>query len=132
MSKEKISSDPELASSTRQRLHKLSKQHQAFLDQLIDSDEMIVGSFFEVYKTCSKPNCCCQRGEKHGPFGAISFSSSGKIHHKVVRENDKADVEKGVNAYKTFQTLRKKLRQNHRDINENLDTLKGLQAREYE
>jgi hypothetical protein len=132
MRKENAHPDPERASSPRQHLHKLSKQRQAFLQQLINTDEMIVGSFFEVFKTCSKPNCCCQRGEKHGPFGAISFSSAGKIHHKVVRENDKRTVEKGVSAYKTFQTLRKKLLQTQRYINKNLDTLKGLQAQEYE
>ncbi len=58
-------SDSESASQLRQRLHKLSKRHKEVLDSLVDTDQMVIGSIFEV---CSKENCCCQRGEKHGFF----------------------------------------------------------------
>lgn len=123
--------DPESASQLRQKLHKLSAQHKERLDGLIDSDQMVIGSVFEVYKTCSKPNCCCHRGEKHGPFTAISYSIEGKIHHRVVRESDKATVVKDAGSYKVFQKKRKQLRQVQRDIDEQLDDLKKLQSREY-
>jgi hypothetical protein len=123
--------DSESASQLRQKLHKLSAQHKELLDGLVDVDQMVIGSIFEVYKTCSKPNCCCQRGEKHGPFTAISYSIEGKIHHRVVREEDKAFVAKDVGSYKAFQKKRKQLRQIQRDIDEQLDNIKKLQSREY-
>ena len=123
--------DPESASQLRQKLNKLSAHHKELLDGLMDIDQMVIGSVFEVYKTCSKPNCCCQRGEKHGPFTAISYSIEGKIHHRVVRESDKTTVTKDVSSYKAFQKKRKQLRQVQRDIDEQLDTLKKLQSREY-
>jgi hypothetical protein len=124
--------DPASASQHRQKLRRLSDQHNELLGGLIDGDKMIIGSVFEVYKTCSKPNCCCQRGRKHGPFTAISYSIGGKIHHKMVREEDKVLVTREVGVYKTFQKKRKQLRQVQRDINEQLDALKKLQSREYQ
>jgi hypothetical protein len=124
--------DPASVSQARQKLHRLSVQHQEILVGLVDTDQMVIGSIFEEYKTCSKPNCCCQRGEKHGPFTAISYSVDGKVYHRVVREKDKALVAKEAGYYKSFQKKRKQLRQVHRDINEQLDALKKLQSREYQ
>jgi len=124
--------DPASVSQARQKLHRLSVQHQELLVGLVDTDQMVIGSIFEEYKTCSKPNCCCQRGEKHGPFTAISYSVDGKVYHRVVREKDKSLVSKEAGYYKSFQKKRKQLRQVHRDINEQLDALKKLQSREYQ
>ncbi|MDZ7926463.1 MAG: DUF6788 family protein [Agrobacterium sp.] len=123
--------DSESNSQLRQRLHKLSNRHKELLDSIVDTDQMVIGSIFEVYKTCSKENCCCQRGEKHGPFTAISYSINGKVHHKMIRDDDKATVIKDVGSYKAFQKKRKELRQIQRTINEQLDLLKNLQSREY-
>ena len=123
--------DPDSASQVRQKLRKLSDQHDELIGGLVDVDQMIIGSAFEVYKTCSKPNCCCQRGKKHGPFIVISYSVDGKIYHKMVREEDKSLIAKEVGAYKVFQKNRKQLRHVQRDINEQLDALKKLQSREY-
>lgn len=124
-------SNSESTSQLRQRLHALSNRHKELLDSLVDADQMVIGSVFEVYKTCSKENCCCQRGEKHGPFTAISYSINGKVYHKMIRENDRAAVIDDVGSYKAFQKKRKELRQIHRAINELLDLLKNLQSREY-
>jgi hypothetical protein len=124
--------DPLSASHTRQKLHRLSNQHKELMDELVGTDQMVIGSVFEVFKTCSKPNCCCRHGEKHGPFTAISYSLQGKIHHKMVRQEDKEAVDKDVHTYKTFQKKRKRLRQIQRELNEQLDALKNLQSREYQ
>jgi hypothetical protein len=116
----------------RKQLHALSQHHTDLLGKLIDTDEMIVGSFFMVYKTCSKKNCCCQKGKKHGPFAALSFSSAGRLRHKIVREDDKVEVAVKSKTYKAFQTRRKQLRKVENGINEQLDRLRAIRTREYE
>jgi hypothetical protein len=121
----------EATSRVRQIVRQLGEEHRALLDELLASDSMVIGSFFEVYKTCSKPNCCCQRGEKHGPFGAISYSINGKVHHRVVRDEDRSAVAKDVGNYKKFQKNRKQLRRIEKALNEQLDHLKNLQSKEY-
>lgn len=126
-----MNSNPRDLSNVRQNLHRLSVRHKELLDKIIDIDRMVMGSVFEVYKTCTKPNCRCQRGEKHGPFVALSYSRDGKVRHKVVRENDRMWVTEQVGTYKTFQKTRKFLRQIQRDINKLLDALKEIQIKEY-
>lgn len=121
----------EATSRVRQTVRQLGEEHRALLDDLLACDSMVIGSFFEVYKTCTKPNCCCQRGEKHGPFGAISYSINGKVHHRVVREEDRNTIAKEVGNYKKFQKNRKRLRQIEKALSEQLDRLKDLQSREY-
>lgn len=121
----------EAASRVRQTVRQLGEEHSAVLDELLASDSMVIGSFFEVYKTCTKPNCRCQRGEKHGPFGAISYSINGKVHHRVVREKDRSTIAKDVGNYKKFQKNRKRLRKIEKTLNEQLDRLKDLQSKEY-
>jgi hypothetical protein len=131
-SKDKTFDISEQLSIIRKQLYELLHQHKDLLRRLIDTDEMIIGSFFWVYKTCSKKNCCCQKGKKHGPFAALSFSSSGRLRHKVVREDDKVEVEAKSKTYKTFQTLRKQLRSVENEINEQLDQFRTLRTKEYE
>lgn len=123
--------DPEQLSRLRQQLRLLGEQYSELLKKLIGVDEMILGSCFEVYKTCSKPNCCCHRGQKHGPFLGLTFSIDGKVRHKVIRHVDQARVKQGAGVYKEFQSTRRQLRKVSKSIDEILDKLKALQAREY-
>jgi len=123
--------DPTALSRLRQQLHQLGQQYAQLLDRLVGVDEMILGSCFEVYKTCSKPNCCCHHGQKHGPFLALTFSIAGKVRHRMVRHADQQMVKRGARIYKDFQTTRRQLRRVGRSIDELLDRLRSAQAREY-
>lgn len=126
-----ISSDPVEISRLRQQLHVLGEQQQALVGKLIDADEMIIGSCFEVYKTCSKPNCRCQRGDKHGPFLALTSSIDGKVRHKMVRAVDQVMVRERAQIYKSFQSSRRQLRIVNKGIDALLDKLRASQAKEY-
>jgi len=126
-----IVSDSVEISRIRQQLRVLGERQQELVSKLIGVDGMIIGSCFEVYKTCSKPNCRCQRGEKHGPFMALTFSIEGKVHHKMVREADQAMVKERTRLYKDFQSARRQLRIVSKDIDSLLDKIRTLQAREY-
>ena len=63
-------------SSLRQKICQLRKTQEIYIKKLFRPRPMIVGSLYEVYKTCSKANCCCSKGNKHGPFFALSISSA--------------------------------------------------------
>jgi hypothetical protein len=126
-----VTPDPAQISRIRQQLHVLGEQQQALVGRLIDADEMIIGSSFEVYKTCSKPNCRCQRGEKHGPFLALTWSIGGKVRHKMVREADQVMVRERTRIYKDFQSARRQLRIVNKGIDALLDKLKASRSKEY-
>jgi hypothetical protein len=68
-----------------------------------DSSPIIIGSFYQVYKTCTQPNCRCQSGEKHGPFPALSWSVDGKRKMVMVRQDDAPEVARKAIAYRQYQ-----------------------------
>jgi hypothetical protein len=93
---------PGRLSRLRQQLRQLRAEQELVVRKLSDSDPMIMGSFYQVMKTCTQPNCRCQRGEKHGPFPALSWSLGGKRRMVMVRVEDARAVEAKVAVYKRF------------------------------
>jgi len=106
----------EKLSRIRQKIYQLRKKRGAYIEKLLHPRPMIIGSLYEVYKTCSKPNCCCKKGKKHGPFFALSISVEAKRSVKIVRKNDLAVVRQKALAYQSFQQGLAKIRKTDKQI----------------
>ena len=106
----------EKLSRIRQKIYQLRKRRGAYIEKLLHPRPMIIGSLYEVYKTCSKPNCCCKKGKKHGPFFALSISVEAKRSVKIVRKNDLAVVRQKALAYQSFQQGLAKIRKTDKQI----------------
>jgi len=104
-------SDQKNPESIRKKLYTSMKEFTDLIWKVADSDPMVQGSFYYVYKTCSKTNCCCKKGQKHGPFPALSQSINGKRKLVMIKKEDEETVAKKAQNYKVFQkrlaTLRK-------------------------
>ena len=115
----------------RQRL----RQQLHYLEQLVwtlgDSSPMIMGSYYQVYKTCTHKNCKCQRGEKHGPFSALSWSVEGKRKMVMVKENDAKAVQQKVSTYRQYQKNMGKIRKIMTTIEDILTQILTLLIEEY-
>ena len=57
-------------------IKKLLKERNGLLAELGKLPRMLHGSWVERFSVCSRPNCKCHTGDKHGPR-----------HYLVVREN---------------------------------------------
>ena len=103
----------------RQRL----RQQLHYLEQLVwtlgDSSPMIMGS------------CKCQRGEKHGPFSALSWSVEGKRKMVMVKENDAKAVQQKVSTYRQYQKNMGKIRKIMTTIEDILTQIRTLLIEEY-
>ncbi len=66
----------EKLSRIRQKILQLRELRGAYIKKLLRPKPMIIGSLYEVYKTCTKPNCCCQKGKKR----------TSPIHHDAARK----------------------------------------------
>lgn len=97
-------------SRLRQQLRTLQDSQQELYRCLMNSGPLIAGSYYQVYKTCTRTNCCCQRGKKHGPFPALSFSHDGKRGMVMVRAKDASVVAVKVVAYRRFMKEVRELR----------------------
>jgi len=121
----------EKLSRLRQKIYQLRKRRGAYIEKLLHPRPMIIGSLYEVYKTCSKPNCCCKKGKKHGPFFALSISVEAKRSVKMVRKNDLAVVRQKALAYQSFQQGLAKIRKIDKEIVILLEEIKKEFLEEY-
>jgi hypothetical protein len=121
----------EKLSRIRQEIYQLSKARETHLKRLLRPKPMIIGSLYEVYKTCSKPNCCCKKGQKHGPFFALSISIEAKRTVKMVKKKDLMVVKEKAMAYQAFQQGLAKIRKINRQIDMLLEQIKQQFLEQY-
>ena len=106
----------EKLSSIRQKICGLRKKQDIYIKKLLRPKPMIVGSLYEVFKTCSKKNCCCKQGNKHGPFFALSISVDAKRSIKMIRKDDLTVIKEKALAYQSFQKGLAKIRKINKEI----------------
>ena len=121
----------EKLSHIRQKIYQLRKRRGAYIEKLLHPKPMIIGSLYEVYKTCSKPNCCCKKGKKHGPFFALSISVEAKRRVKMVKKDDLVVVRDKALAYQSFQKGLAKIRKADKEIVTLLEQIKKEFLEEY-
>jgi hypothetical protein len=118
-------------SRLRQRLRQQLSDLEDLSWTLGDSGPMIMGSYYQVFKSCTQKNCKCQRGEKHGPFPALSWSVDGKRRMVMVKEADSTAVQQKVTTYRRYQKSMVKIRHIMTSIDETLSQIRSLLLEEY-
>lgn len=71
-----------MATITKKKLDALLKKRRQLLNQLADLPLLLHGSYFERFSTCSRPNCRCHGGQKHGPRSYLVVHRD-KTQHQV-------------------------------------------------
>lgn len=85
-------------------------RREDWLAELVEAAEhMLWGSLQEVYRRCGRPGCHCATGEKHGPAFYLSRSEQGRSRLIYVPDALHDDVERGVEAYRRYRELGKRL-----------------------
>ena len=66
--------------------------------------DLLRASFVERFTTCGKPNCCCTRGERHGPFYyLVAGLTAGNVRKFLLKSPEQqAFARDGVAAYQAF------------------------------
>jgi len=118
-------------SRLRQKIQQSREIRGRHIDKLLHPKPMIIGSLYEVYKTCSKANCSCKEGKKHGPFPALSVSIKGKRSLRMVRKEEQPAVREKAEAYQTFQQELARVRKLNKEIDSMLEEIKGEYLEEY-
>ena len=121
----------EKLSRIRQKIFQLRKLRGSYIERLLRPKPMIIGSLYEVYKTCSKPNCCCKKGKRHGPFPALSISIAARRSLKMVRREDLIVVTEKASVYQSFQHGLARIRKINKEIDVLLEQIKRGFLEEY-
>jgi len=124
-------SKPNNPESNRKKLYQILNEFNDLVWKIADADPMVQGSFYYVSKTCSKKNCCCTKGKKHGPFPALSQSIGGKRKLIMVRKEDEISIKEKATNYKTFQKRLTRLRKIIPQIDGVLQKIRDTLIEEY-
>ena len=72
-------------------IEKLLNERTGLLTELGTLSRMLHGSWVERFSVCSRANCKCHKGHKHGPRHYLVISESGRQRQKYV-PNSQVDV----------------------------------------
>ena len=66
--------------------------------------DLLRASFVERFTTCGKPNCCCARGQRHGPFYYLTAGlKAGQVRKFLLSSAEQQAIARhGVAAYQAF------------------------------
>ena len=86
-------------------IKKLKKEREKLLTELGKQSGLLHGSWFERYSICSRPNCKCHNGQKHGPRHYIIVNDHGTQKQKYVPNSQVNAARKGLRQYKHLQAI---------------------------
>lgn len=63
----------------------LIERRKQLTEELAHHAGLLHGTWVERYTVCSRPNCKCHRGEKHGPRFHLAVMENGKQRQHYIR-----------------------------------------------
>jgi len=81
----------------------LLAQRTSLLAELSTLSHMIHGSWFERFATCSRPNCSCHTGKRHGPRYCLVIHEKGRQKQKYVPNAQVSAAKDGIEQYHRLQ-----------------------------
>ncbi len=110
--------------SSKTGIKKLERQRQALIQDLLNTQQMIRGSFGIAYRKCGKSNCWCAQGTGH-PVKRITWTEKARSRTQTIPTEDVAWIETMTHNYKRFRKNRQALRALERQINTVVDELEA-------
>lgn len=86
-------------------MNDLKNKRDGLLKELSTLTQVLHGSWVERYSVCSKKDCKCRRGEKHGPRRYLVINENGKQKQKYIPNSQVDVVKKGIHDYKHMQEI---------------------------
>jgi hypothetical protein len=92
--------------------------------------DLLRASFVERFTTCGKPNCCCARGQRHGPFYYLAAGlKAGQVRKFLLKSPEQQALARhGVEAYQSFWEGLEELSQINGELLRRNETLAGSPA----
>jgi hypothetical protein len=87
------------------QINQLLAQRTALLEELSSLTYLIHGSWFERFSTCSRPNCSCHSGKRHGPRYYLVIQEPGHQRQKYVPNLQVAAAKEGIEQYHRLQEI---------------------------
>ncbi len=112
-------------------LSDLNQLRTKYIFSLLHGKSMIHGLPHLIYRKCGKKNCKCAKGNRHGPYAALSINKNGKQRIAIIRNADTYPIMKEAKRYRYFQETLSKIRKINREIDTLLEKVKVETTNEY-
>ena len=86
-------------------MNDLKTKRDELLNELSTLTQILHGSWVERYSVCSRENCKCKRGQKHGPRRYLVINEKGKQKQKYIPNLQVDAVKEGIQEYKRMQEI---------------------------
>ena len=96
-------------SSTRAREH--LKERSQLLGELGTLSRLLHGSWVERYSVCSRADCPCRRGERHGPRHYLVVNEAGHQRQKYVANSQVEAAMEGLAQYRRLREIVERITQ---------------------
>jgi hypothetical protein len=83
----------------RARIRSLLRERRELTKELTSLSFVIRGSYFERFSTCSRPNCACHEGKRHGPRAYVSVVRGRSQKQHYVPKDQVDTVREGIRQY---------------------------------
>lgn len=110
--------------STSKKIRTLEQRRERLINELLETECMIRGSFRTVYRKCGGANCWCAQSRGH-PLDRINFTQEGRSRTKAVKAEDVQWAKQMTEHYKRFKKNRQALRALDKKINQAIDELES-------
>ena len=105
----------------RKRLLVLNQRAGDLLEELLQIQPLLRGTFSQVQTRCGKANCWCAHNPKGHPHTRLTWSENGRITTRKVPPEAIERVVELTRNYRQFRTLRRKLQLLHAQLDARFD-----------
>ena len=84
---------------------KLIKERSGLLVELASLQGILHGLLVERYTVCSRPNCKCHQGDRHGPVRCLVINVDGKQRQKYIPNKKVVEAMSGLKQYRRLQEI---------------------------
>ena len=86
-------------------IDKLRKERSELLEELGTLSQLLHGSWVERYSVCSRRDCKCRRGFRHGPRFYLVVNEGGCQRQKYIPKAEVEAAREGVKQYRRLQEI---------------------------
>lgn len=83
----------------------LEAEKASLMNEMSRCGNLVHGSLFSRYLTCSRPGCRCHGGAKHGPVTCLSIVRDGRKCQQYVPRSLEASAAAAVESYNSLLRL---------------------------
>lgn len=105
------------------KIEKLEGERERITSEMLETTQMVRGTFANNYRRCGKATCWCYESEKGHPCNRITWTKNAKTGSKVIPEKDVSWIKEMTANYKGFKKNRQRLRKINEDLRLLLDKL---------